>query len=243
MKTSLIVRTFLATAAALMVMACTSGGGSAPAVSPITGQHPATWLTTHWSGYLQNPGSCTTCHGSAAVQPATAVPSGVTCFGCHHPQGPNHPDTWNLAVPTPDHGLAAMAPAGPAFDPTAPAPCTTIPPTATRPPATPATPPRRIPRNPGAPDWVSRPPSPGMTWSMSATLPSAPSAIPAEATAPSPPCPPPLPAPRPAVSTARSATTPASRAMSPMSHSPGSGPPRVSPISPGRCPTCCELRS
>jgi hypothetical protein len=120
MKTSLIVRTFLATAAALMVMACTSGGGSAPAVSPITGQHPATWLTTHWSGYLQNPGSCTTCHGSAAVQPATAVPSGVTCFGCHHPQGPNHPDTWNLAVPTPDHGLAAMAPAGPAFDPTAP---------------------------------------------------------------------------------------------------------------------------
>jgi hypothetical protein len=121
MKIGLKVGTFLAAAAVLFVLGCTSGGGSAPSQNPATGQHPATWLTTHWSSYLQDPGSCTTCHGSAAVQPTTAVTSGVTCFGCHHPQGPNHPDTWNAAVPTPDHGLAAMAaaPAAP-FDPNAP---------------------------------------------------------------------------------------------------------------------------
>ena len=121
MKNGLLVRTFLAAAAALFVLGCASGGGSAPAQSPATGAHPDTWLATHWSSYLQDPGQCTTCHGSAATQPTAAVQAGVTCFSCHHPAGPNHPATWNLAVPAPDHGTAAMGVAGPAFDPANPA--------------------------------------------------------------------------------------------------------------------------
>jgi hypothetical protein len=120
MKNGLIVRTFLA-AAAMLLLGCASGGGSAPAQDPNTGQHPATWVTTHWSAYIQNPSQCTSCHGSAATQPTTAVLSGQTCFACHHTDGPNHPATWNAPVPTPDHGLAAMAVAAPAFDPGAPA--------------------------------------------------------------------------------------------------------------------------
>jgi hypothetical protein len=120
MKTSLIVRTFLAAAAALLVMACASGGGSAPAVSTITGQHPATWLTTHWNAYELNPASCVPCHGSALDPTSGSGTSGVTCFGCHqpdgtvaHPNGPAHPAGWAASN---QHGrLGAQAPYNAAY--------------------------------------------------------------------------------------------------------------------------------
>ena len=116
-----LLRTGFAVAITLLGLACTSTPN--PKAVPFDvqqGVHPATWLATHWSDYVQNPSQCTPCHLSASAPSTVAPQSGVTCFGCHHPQGPNHDANWNLAVPTPAHGLAAMGAAGAAFDPTAP---------------------------------------------------------------------------------------------------------------------------
>jgi len=122
MRQSLTVRTLLAAAAVLGFLACTSTANpQAISQDPVTGAHPSNWLLVHWSAYVQDPNQCSPCHGSALTQPTTTPQSGVMCFGCHHPSGPNHPADWNLAVPTPAHGLAAMGVAGPAFDPAAPA--------------------------------------------------------------------------------------------------------------------------
>ena len=118
-----MLRAGFAVAFALLLANCSSTANQkAPTLNPTTGAHPATWMTTHWSAYLANATSCVPCHGSASTQPATTPVAGVTCFGCHHPNGPNHPSTWTAANSlTPDHGLlGAMAAAGPAFDPTAP---------------------------------------------------------------------------------------------------------------------------
>ena len=105
-----------------MLLGCASTpNAKAPSFDVIQGAHPADWVTTHWAAYIANPSQCTPCHDSAAQQPTTAPQAGVTCFGCHHPAGPNHDANWNLPVPTPAHGLAAMGVAAPAFDPSAPA--------------------------------------------------------------------------------------------------------------------------
>jgi hypothetical protein len=123
MNQSLLVRTFFTAAAVLLSWGCTSSSNSgAPSLNPLTGQHPSDWITNHWSAYLQDGAQCETCHGSASVQPTTPPVSGVTCFGCHHPNGPNHDAaTWTApGSVTPAHGLAAMAAAAPAFNPAAP---------------------------------------------------------------------------------------------------------------------------
>jgi hypothetical protein len=126
MRKGSIVRTFLPAAAVLLALGCSSSAntGALP-FNPATGQHPANWQTVHWSGYIQDPGQCETCHGTAAAAPAAAPLSGVTCFGCHHPNGPNHPADWNQpadGVPgdAPTHGLTAIAAASATFNPAAP---------------------------------------------------------------------------------------------------------------------------
>jgi hypothetical protein len=118
-----MLRAGFAVAFALLLASCTSTANpNAPTLNPTTGAHPATWLTTHWTAYLANNTQCVPCHGSATTQPTELPVAGVTCFGCHHPNGPNHPSTWTTpGEPIPDHGQAAIgvAPAA-AFDPTAP---------------------------------------------------------------------------------------------------------------------------
>ena len=96
MNKGLIVRTFLAAAAALAFLACTSTSNTqlTTTANPITGQHPANWQTTHYAAYLAAPASCVPCHGSTTDAGGAAGTSQVSCFGCHHPAGPNHPAGW-----------------------------------------------------------------------------------------------------------------------------------------------------
>jgi hypothetical protein len=93
MNKKFILRTCLA-AAVLALLGCSTSNPEAPALNPVTGQHPATWLNDHWTAYLQNPASCSPCHGSAVDSTAAGGTSQVSCFGCHHPFGPNHPAGW-----------------------------------------------------------------------------------------------------------------------------------------------------
>jgi hypothetical protein len=94
MRTSLTIRTLLAAAATLLLYGCASGQAGAPALTTATSQHPADWSTTHYAAYLANPDSCTPCHGSSYDPTQAGGTSGVSCFGCHHPSGPNHPSGW-----------------------------------------------------------------------------------------------------------------------------------------------------
>ena len=118
MDNRLMIRTLIAAAATLAFMGCTSGTSTAPTVNPVTGQHPANWKTNHWSAYLQNPDSCTACHGSTTDATASN-PAAPSCFTCH-PNGPHHPANWNSDPNVPAHGLAAMGAAGAAFNAAAP---------------------------------------------------------------------------------------------------------------------------
>jgi hypothetical protein len=114
MKTHLLLRTLLAAAAALLVVGCASSTAGAPQQNPVTGAHPADWQTTHFSAYTLNPASCVPCHGSAADPSKAGGTSQVSCFGCHHPNGPNHPANWADRA---QHGrLGAQA----AYDPSNP---------------------------------------------------------------------------------------------------------------------------
>jgi hypothetical protein len=114
MSKRLMVRTFLAAAAALAFWGCSSGVAEAPKFNPTTGQHPAAWTENHWSEYLKNPDSCKPCHGSTTDPAAAGGTSKVSCFGCHHPAGPHHPAGW--ADPA-QHGRAGAqaAPNGQTF--------------------------------------------------------------------------------------------------------------------------------
>jgi hypothetical protein len=108
MKTRLLFRTLLAAAAALLVVGCASSTAGAPQQNPVTGAHPADWLATHFSAYTLDPASCLPCHGSAADPTQAGGTSQVSCFGCHHPNGPNHPANWADRA---QHGrLGAQAP-------------------------------------------------------------------------------------------------------------------------------------
>jgi len=107
MSKRLIVRTCLAAAAALLFWGCSTGNTAAPQLNPTTGQHPATWAANHWSEYLKNPDSCKPCHGSTTDRAAAGGTSKVSCFDCHHPEGPHHPAGWGAAA---QHGrLGAQA--------------------------------------------------------------------------------------------------------------------------------------
>lgn len=94
MRKRRMVGTFLAAAATLLFLGCSSSNSSAPTLSPTSGQHPATWVQTHWQDYTKAPNSCVPCHGSAQDPAAAGGTSQVSCFGCHHPNGPNHPANW-----------------------------------------------------------------------------------------------------------------------------------------------------
>jgi len=114
MNKRLIVRTLLAAAAALAFVGCTSTTSTqlTTTTNPVTGLHPANWQMTHYSAYLEAPTSCVPCHGSTTDAGGAAGTSQVSCFGCHHPSGPNHPAGW---VDHFQHGrLGAQAPANPA---------------------------------------------------------------------------------------------------------------------------------
>jgi hypothetical protein len=101
-RASLLVRTCFAAAVAL-IMGCAKGNSGAVAVNNL-GQHPADWVQTHWVSFNQNKEACTVCHGSYSVQAQSGGTSGVTCFQCHHSNGPLHPATW----PDPaQHGATA----------------------------------------------------------------------------------------------------------------------------------------
>ena len=104
MNQSLIVRTFLAAAAAMAFVGCSTGSPTAVQLNPATAQHPATWQATHYAEYLKNPDSCKPCHGSTTDLALAGGTSKVSCFGCHHPNGPHHPAGWADAS---SHGRAA----------------------------------------------------------------------------------------------------------------------------------------
>ncbi len=114
MSERLIIRAFLAAAAGLAILACATGAPNATKLDPVSGQHPATWATTHWSEYLKNPDSCKPCHGSTTDRTQAGGTSQVSCFGCHHADGPHHPAGW--ADPA-QHGRAGAqaAPNGQVF--------------------------------------------------------------------------------------------------------------------------------
>jgi len=60
-----------------------------------------------------------TCHGGVTTPPVTAPTSGLTCFNCHHPDGPAHSSDWggkSSAQPIPPHGAAAILAAGAPFN-------------------------------------------------------------------------------------------------------------------------------
>jgi len=103
-----LIRTALGAAVALVLLGCSSGTG-ANRVNP-QGSHPADWTQSgHWLAFTQDPASCTPCHGSYLTAAASGGVSGVSCFQCHHPNGPQHVSGWEL--PT-GHGLAAMSQPG-----------------------------------------------------------------------------------------------------------------------------------
>jgi hypothetical protein len=104
-RAKLMVRTFFAVAIAVLFWGCTTSNSQAPQFSATQAAHPATWVDNHWSAYLMNPNQCRTCHGSDL----TGGVSGVTCFQCHHPNGPSHQPGWELPA---QHGRngAQLAP-------------------------------------------------------------------------------------------------------------------------------------
>ncbi|MGA2079718.1 MAG: hypothetical protein ABSH53_03765 [Holophaga sp.] len=109
-RASLRVGTGIAVAIAALFLGCSGGTSQAPTLSA-TGQHPADWVTTHPNTFYQNPAYCTTCHGSYTDPTQAGGISKVSCFGCHHPNGPAHPANWQDGD---QHGLqGAMAVAGP----------------------------------------------------------------------------------------------------------------------------------
>ena len=100
-----MMRTSLGVAFVLALVGCSSGTGASPV--SVQGAHPANWEATgHWAAFTQNPASCTPCHGSYLVKTASGGTSGVTCFQCHHADGPQHVSGWELAT---GHGLAAIS--------------------------------------------------------------------------------------------------------------------------------------
>ena len=114
-RAPLTVRT-LAVAACLalaLALGCSSGNSQAPQASTTSATtHPSDWLTAHPAAFLSDQAQCTPCHGSYTVAAESGGTSQVSCFQCHHPNGPVHPDGW--ADPT-QHGLlgAMSAPGSP----------------------------------------------------------------------------------------------------------------------------------
>jgi hypothetical protein len=107
-RIQLMTRSFFAVVFALLAWGCSEGRSSAPQLSAISGQHPATWMESHPAEYLKQRDQCRTCHGSTTDPAAAGGISKVSCFTCH-PNGLGHPTGW--AVPS-QHGRlgAQLAP-------------------------------------------------------------------------------------------------------------------------------------
>jgi hypothetical protein len=106
----LMLRTSAAVALALVFLGCSKSSDTAVKFNPTTGQHPANWIDQHWLEFTANPMSCVTCHGSYKDAATSGGVSGVTCFQCHHKNGPTHPSNWALLT---QHGkLGAIAAPG-----------------------------------------------------------------------------------------------------------------------------------
>ena len=93
-RASLMVRTSVAVAAALVFLGCSKSNSSAPQINAL-GAHPAGWVDNHWVAFNQDHASCTPCHGSYSVAANSGGIAQVSCFGCHHPNGPLHPAGWS----------------------------------------------------------------------------------------------------------------------------------------------------
>jgi hypothetical protein len=102
-----MVRTTVAMAFALLVLGCGSSNSQAPDLNA-QGNHPANWVDTHWVTFNQNKAQCTACHGSYTIAAASGGISGVTCFQCHHSNGPMHPVATGWDLPA-QHGATAKA--------------------------------------------------------------------------------------------------------------------------------------
>jgi hypothetical protein len=96
MRKPLIVRAFLGAVAAmgLLALGCSTANPTATAFNANLATHPATWAQDHWAEFLKNPNSCKPCHGSTTDTAAAGGTSKVSCFGCHHPNGPHHVAGW-----------------------------------------------------------------------------------------------------------------------------------------------------
>jgi hypothetical protein len=109
---SLMVKTYVAMALALVVMGCSTSNSQAPQFNTALAKHPDTWAATHWVNYNQNKAQCTPCHGSATDPTSTGGQSGINCFSCHAQQtpvvfAPQHPAGWANVGNTPFHGATA----------------------------------------------------------------------------------------------------------------------------------------
>jgi hypothetical protein len=75
----------------------------------------ASWLLDHPAAFIQDKARCNGCHGSATDPLLSGGIAKVSCFQCHHPNGPTHRTGWALAG---QHGRlgaqAAPKPANPA---------------------------------------------------------------------------------------------------------------------------------
>lgn len=98
----------LGAALAVFLGGCATTNEKAASLTP-QGQHPANWMSVHWSEFLKNPDGCRTCHGSTSDPKAAGGISQVSCFTCH-PNGPTHAVGWSAGS---QHGRmgAQLAPA------------------------------------------------------------------------------------------------------------------------------------
>ncbi len=91
-----LIRIMSALAVALFMWGCSStANDGAVKFNPAAGAHPDNWLTTHYAEFIKNPEQCRTCHGSTTDKNLAGGTSGVSCFGCHHPNGPSHQAGWD----------------------------------------------------------------------------------------------------------------------------------------------------
>lgn len=77
----------------LLALGCAGKAGGAIPFSETKGEHPATWIGTHWAEYVKTPDQCGTCHGSTSNAALAGGIAKVSCFSCHT-NGVNHPAGW-----------------------------------------------------------------------------------------------------------------------------------------------------
>ncbi len=100
-----------ALALALLAWGCAGKAGPVAPLNAMTGEHPASWIQTHYTEYIKAPAQCQSCHGSTSDATQAGGISKVSCFTCH--TAVNHPANW--ADPL-QHGRAG-AQLAPSSDP------------------------------------------------------------------------------------------------------------------------------